>query len=864
MSNTQGMGAPRRVSGRISRAIGLALLSGLPLAAGAAAPLHLLSYGAADILGGQANRASQGDRHSVSADGRYVVFATASNNLVGNDSGGYGDVYLADRQDGKLTRISRRADGGEPNGHSSEAAISADGRWIAYVSQATDIVDAEAQPRSVFLFDRDSGLTRLLTPRVASAGTDPYARIEGLALSGNGGVVVFAASSRLLAQDDDDFDDVYAWTSGGGLQLVSTGNAGEPLAGSAHAASTSVSADGRFVGFSMMRVSIVPEEGGIFVRDLAATTTTAVQSGAERVQGFLGTSLSADGRFLAFSTGQPLLPVDDNSDSDIYVLDRSSGAFELVSVGSAGQISDLASESPAISADGRHVAFISSSTRFHPVAKGREIYLRDRSSGTTRLLSSPVNGQYPPERTSAFALPPSISADGQLVVFASYAEDLVVGDSNRRVDVFAARSDASALTRVSQSADTPRIAGLSGVYMRWSPLRAYPAGDSGTAVFASAADNLTAQRGPGLFWHDIGQAATGSILLDPLPTYPHAVELHVDGVAADGKILLRRRPYDFTHGWGGPTANEPYDLWLLQGPSYVRVDASPVLGGGATTRGAQLSDDGRYVLFNSQRMSQTIPFSVEPRLFLFDSSDSSLRRVDTNSAGVPVDAPLLPRWGMSRNGRYLAFITRANNLAPGDTDSSADLYLRDLQDGSLVRLRHPQSGVPLASNDMSNAQRIAVSDDGSLIAVPDKVDGGDSYTFGLFVLDRAAQTVTDLCAGSVDPIRACIEPSMSADGSALVFAAGVALLPQDSNGKSDIYRYTRASGELSLESVDEQGRGGNGDSSWPQLSGSGDVLVFRTESNNWITHPRAAGEGDFVLKRKPGDAVFADAFQASR
>lgn len=862
MSHAQDKGALRRAPWTISTAAGLAL-AGLPLLAGAGAPLRLLSYGAADILGSQANRSSSAGRQAVSADGRYVVFATAANNLVAEDSGGFSDIYLADRQTGALARISRRADGGEPNGNSYDAAISADGRWIAYVSQATDIVAAEGEKQSVYLYERDSGQTQLLTPRVSNGGGYYYPETQGVAVSADGGVVTFTTAANLLPADTDDHRaDVYAWSRArAGLQLVSARADGTPLVGMVYGTSTSLSADGRSVAFAMSSVDGTPADKGIFVRDLASGGLGAVEFGGQRVFGPFGTSLSADGRILAFSTFESLLPADNNDEKDLYLLDRNSGAFELVSIGASGQISDRASEDPALSADGSRIAFISAARNFEPGAQGYEIYLRDRSSQTTRRLSLPPNPA--PQRLSTYPLPPSISGDGGVVVFGAEAEDLVAGDSNRRFDVFGVRSDGSALARVSQSALPPRIAGASGVYMRWSPQRVYPIGDSGSAVFASPADNLTAQRQPGVFWHDSTLAYTTDVSLAPLPAYGYPVELHVAGVSGDGsKLLLRRTPYDFTSGWGGPPLGAPYDLWLAQSPAYLRVDDPAQLGANASTRDAQLSDDGRYVLFNSQLNSASIPFGVEPRLFRFDGSDGSLRRVDTNTAGVPGDAPLLQRWGMSRNGRFVVFASAANNLVPGDTDSSPDLFLRDLQADSLTRLRHPQTAAPLVVAAGDSLQRMVVSDDGRVIVFADRIEGAGPYTYGLFVLDRDAQSLTDVCAASGDNIRACVQPSLSADGAELVFASPNALLPQDLNGKSDIYRYVRGGAALSLESVDEQDRGGNGDSSWPQLSGSGEVLVFRTESSNWITHPQVAGEGDFLLKRKLGDAVFADGFEA--
>lgn len=844
-------GRKRRAGrGRVALWGGFGLFAAIAAATAQAGELYLLNYGAASVLGVQGNRDAQIGRFGVSDDGRYVVFTTASNNLTADDGDTQRDVYLSDRQTGALTRISRRPDGGAPNGETLQAAISGDGRWIAYLSLATDIVPG-GSGRGIYLFDRDTGTTQRLTPPVLPSLNAWAADIDAPVVSTHGERVVFVTDSPLVAADDDSLHDLYAWSrDSGALELLSVDAAGQPLVGTVDAGSAALSAGGAQVSFTMRTVNSVPDEGGVFVRDLQNGSVDRVL-GPTSVASQSFTSLSGDARYVATNTYKALLPDDLNSGGDVYVFDRQLRSVELVSR-PGGDVSGHDDYHRAvISADGRYVAFGASTNPFGGSVSGEQIYRRDRVAGTTVQLTQNSSGPTSPQYYSA----PALSGDGRYVLFDSNDEGLVATDDNQRTDVFAVDL-AGQTSRVSQSAETPRVAGAS---LRGAAGQevgaAFVLGGDAAVVFASTADNLGPLRRGAAFRTTVGSGVLAEIALDGLTTvssWPVAQALV--GVSADGsELLVRREPFDFTGGWGGSLPSEPWDVWRVGAGGSQRIDPPAAVGTGARSLQAMLSDDGRYAQFVS-----LISGSGEARLFLHDAQTGLLTRIDVNAQGVPADRPIQLRSGLSRNGRYSAFVSAANNLVAADADNSMDLFLRDNQTGQLTRLRDPLSGAPLVDAGAGNREAIVISDDANRIAFVDSSGEYRQYTH-LRLLDRAAMRVVEVCGSTTVPAR-CGELTLSADGDTLAFSTWLQLSSDDVDQDYDVYSYRAALDWLQLESRDGSGAAGEGHRTRPQLSASGQALTFRAAGGKWRTTPQIAGDVEWLFKRLDGDVIFDDGF----
>jgi Tol biopolymer transport system component len=361
----------------------------------------------------------QSDQPALSADGRYVAFASDATNLVLGDTNGCRDVFVRDRTTGVTTRVSVASDGAQANGHSYLPALSADGRYVAFVSGASNLDGGTSGYWDVFVHDRVTGQTSRVSVSSSGIGSDSISRAP------------------------------------------------------------SISADGRYVAFLSEATTLVPDDTNakmdVFVRDrlLGQTSRVSVSnSGAQGDGHCWSTSISADGRYVAFiSDAGNLVPGDQNSATDAFRHDRLTGRTILVSVyDDGGQIS-MATRFCSMTSDGRYILsyFVdtignpNSSVRDCALGKtcycptghcstisgnGRYIvysargwnwnvtYVYDRVANVERRVDVATNGRVATDRTSWSGDSPAITADGRFVAFGSGATDLVSGDTNAAADIF--------------------------------------------------------------------------------------------------------------------------------------------------------------------------------------------------------------------------------------------------------------------------------------------------------------------------------------------------------------------------------------------------------------------------------------------
>ena len=346
--------------------------------------------------------------------------------------------------------------GGNPNGASSEPALSADARRVAFTSAATNLTaqgTVDGSARNVFVYDQGSGAVE---PASVGLGGEAADASSGQpVLNADGGQLAFASrATNLVPGDRNRFSDVF-----------------------------------------------------VLLPDKSLVRASATPAGEEANGPSAEPDLSADGRLLVFtSRADNLVAGDSNNGDDVFVRDTATGAIALVSAGRGGEPAGGDSRAPAISADGRFVSFSSDASNLAAGDRNgrQDVFLRDLATGRTRLISVARGGGGGQNLALAGGRPQisDVSGDGRLVVFESDATNLAGRDRNRRTDVFVRDTVSGSTRRVSVSTTNEEAAG--GSYLPTiTP-------DGRFVAFGSLADDLVAEdaKGPGVFIRELARETT--------------------------------------------------------------------------------------------------------------------------------------------------------------------------------------------------------------------------------------------------------------------------------------------------------------------------------------------------------------------
>lgn len=343
---------------------------------------------------------------AISGDGRYVVFASWATNLVQGDTNicneGTGDhscsdVFVHDRVTGQTTRVSSTSSGVAGNGASTEPIVSVDGHVVAFRSTASDLVAGDTNGISdVFVRDLTSGQTTRVNVTSQGGQAEPgpspfWVDPSYAALSADGRFVAFASNQGNLVPGDANVacvvdlvgtvncPDVFVHDRLTG-QTTRVSVASDGTEANFGASDPVISADGRFVGFRSHSTNLggagltgcaplsqVYFSNVVYVHDRVTGQTSPATPPPARCEDFMFLEqMSADGRYIQFATEQPLVPSDTNLLFDIYVVDRSTNALALASIGHGGSASNGTNGRGALTGDGRYAAFLSHATNLLP------------------------------------------------------------------------------------------------------------------------------------------------------------------------------------------------------------------------------------------------------------------------------------------------------------------------------------------------------------------------------------------------------------------------------------------------------------------------------------------------------------------
>ena len=753
----------------------------------------------ADLFGQGGADADTG--HAVlSPDGRFVAFESRARNLVTNAVSGNGDVFLRDRQTATTWLVSVRPDGAAGNGPSRRPFLSADGRWVLFESDATDLVKnlvAASGVGNVYLFDRETGKTELVsTQPISSAASTVVCRAAGL--SDDGRYQLFAAATGELVRPIQNTTKPQAILHdriSGTNRYVALNAAGSPVP-IVDARELRLSPGGDVLVFTSTDVSLNAggPPPGLFWRDLGEGTLTRVAGNANRPFGYY--ELARDGRHAGFT-----------QTNQVYVWDALSLSNTLVSVTTNGTMAVGISRFSGMSDDGSQVVFISNAPELvdGPASPGFQTYVRDLTAGVTTRLSARDDGT-PAAGETHFA---SLSGDGRVAVFDGAGTDLVEGLAPGVTDVFARELLHGPIELIS---------------------RAAPNGASPTAGLRTS-------------FHAGTQLST------------------------DGRWLLFSSDNDELVAGDVNHASDVFLRDLRTGiTALISVNAAGAGSGSGPSTHPVMSADGRWIVFVSRATNLTAePAVPSGNVFLRDMVAGVTVLISTNSAGAAAgrcgDYPPI----ISPTGAWIAFLTTRTDLAPANTR----VLVRETATGRIAGV-----SATTAASTPSSIRLLAVGDDGCVIfyskpnlfvrrpgdslaqpistaasllpaATPDAqavAFWGDinTTTYSLRLYDVPPRNNQPLLLDLPGLPSPTAELAISDNGRFVAFTYdGGTLNATDTNGVRDVFLIDRNAPQV-IELISRNAAGtaaGNGASTHPCLSPDGRFVVFRSRATDLVRPP---------------------------
>jgi hypothetical protein len=584
--------------------------------------------------------------YSISDDGQFVAFEACTNPPSGSST--LGIVLRYHRSTGLTDTICTNAYVPSlPFQNIHNLAMTPDGRFIAFVA---NIGNASGTNTAIYLWDAQTGINTLVSSNQDNSGP-AHGFCDSPVVSSNGQFVAFVSNATNLVANTltGDWHVYRRDTQAGVTQLLDADMNGVGV-GVTLAMVPALSADGSVAVFDT--VNLLSDNrhmnDNVFVRNMTAGTTGLISArqpalpspAPDGLSGLTPFSVSANGRFVAFySDADDLVPNDTNGCGDIFVRDQISGANILVSVNTNGNASgDGLSTDPSISSNGQYVVFTSSADNLVPGGTNEQnIYLRDLQAGTTALVSVNTDGIHAGNGDSFM---PIISANGRYVLFHSKASNLATGALGGGENLFF--RDLQTGTTYALTSSSFGGTGVSSASMT-------PDGQS-VAFYGIAVGGS----GTLFVWNSQSKALSYSSS-PSIPSGPFPLV----SLSPNGQKLAY-------------LANSTANLYVEDLVANTNLTINPS-GTFPSHAGLQFSGDGRYLTYAGMTNSA----SVTPGIFCYDFQTGTNLLISQNfsllvAANTNSDSPAI-----SPNGRFIAYRSIATNLFSMDSNNVADLFIYD-------------------------------------------------------------------------------------------------------------------------------------------------------------------------------------------
>jgi subtilisin family serine protease/Tol biopolymer transport system component len=814
---------------------------------------------------------------AMSTNGQFVSFLSAATNLDANAGGTHDLVYVQDRATRSTTLVSRSSTGALPNAACTDVRISGNGRFVVFVSAASNVMANDTNGRSdVFLYDRTSNQLELISRTASGVGNDAS---DSPAISDDGRYVVFASdASNLISGDNNISRDIFLRDRQLGVTTrVSVSSLGAQADYDSDL--PNISGDGRYITFLSGADNLVSDTYfaayHLYLRDRVGSTTERISktSSGEPGNGNGGlSSLSADGRYIAFeSNASNLVGADTNNSQDIFLWDRVLRVMQRISVANTGAQADQDCWAPFITSNGRHVFFFSDAVTLCAQDDDavHEVFGYDRLTAKLSRLAYNHAGHTGLDG-SFFS---TASVDGQYVAFDAWAWNLVPGDGNGALDVLLMdRGESIPDLMIYAAGDTDRqgmgLHGMNIVQRRELPLT------NGLATFYIRLDNdgpesevfsVRANAAPAgwearffLDTADITTAMTGAGSTISLPAAGNAV-LRLE--VASPNAAMGESWAEWLITAIGTRTNSGLDavravVTRTPSPPAFQIVSRAADGrpGNDASGPANVSADARFVTFTSTASDLTShDYNLQEDVFVLDRQAGALECLSKQAGGETGNGRSYnPR--ISRDGRYVVFQSSATNLIAGDTNDREDVFLFDRQSRAMSRV----SIGPAGDQSSRDSGLSRISGDGRYAAfeslaenfVPGDVNG----TWDIFLRDNLDGTIQCLSlAGSQTANDESHSPVMSNDGSLVVFSSLASnLAPGDTNEVNDLFLWQRGVSGVRLLSHTADGRAANEESDTPSISDDNRYILFSSAATDLAVSNFDISSVTFLYDRETG------------
>jgi len=688
---------------------------------------------------------------SYSPDGSFLLFSSDANDLVEGPANFFFNVFALSRATGNVQEISVGVNGSAPNNDSEPGNFSRDNRFVVFQSNASNLVANDGNGfTDIFLRDLTEGTTTLVSHLPAQVGSSitPNERSEFPQISEDGSWVVFESLASNMVSggaDANGLRDIYAWNRADGkIHLVSAGPRTNALA--TESSNFTITADSRFVLFEASGVNLVQTNrtnSEIYLRDLQTETTRWVSWPATNLPNmsaaaFSTPAISRDGRYVAFvgtppstTSFKPALVRVDLNDNSAVIV---TNVFPSV----APYLAAL--YGPSISDNGQFIAW----------ANGTNVF---RWNAVTGLNDRVDAGGDAGARLSDS---PEISGDGRFVLFLSDAANLVTGVSGAGSQLYVRDMELGVTRLVSQAAGGGPAADLEGSYASFSP--------------------------------------DGSKIL--LETQSSSI------VAGDGNDA-----YDLFE-WDSATGN----LSLL---TTKKIGVTSLTGSGSSSATANsVSAGGRLVVFTSLAQISPNDTNLNNDVYLYDRARHTNILISVMPDGFAANSGSGPAM-VTPDGKWVVFESFAKGLAGvGDARTAKSLYARNVETGAILNISGPKTGAAVLLGVTGNS-RYVYFNNGAELHLHDLIDHTDTLlsTTGSSASFNAAGTrvafvqsggayLRELPDGVAKSIGT-VSPVLSANGAFVAYRTTTSIIVTNWNAGTS---QTFAVPQVSRVAIDGQGR----------------------------------------------------------